>query len=247
MNRHLKMFSILGLVLYITGVLLALFLCGWFGWGELEADMMDSRQPRPILKSLQCPLMMAAKETARVSAVFDNPTSEPIDFYVIAEISAAGSPRVESARVPLAPGESSTFESNVGPDNVIFHSLVLFNVYVSMQNDIPPRQAKCGIMVSGFPGLSGKQAFITIYSIILVLIAGGATMWLAGSSPLLGLKRNATQAGGTLTAILLLALFSIPLHWWVLCCLLELFALMMIGIIITHFVLFPTDADRAEA
>jgi hypothetical protein len=246
MDRRRKTFSILGIALYFLGILLALLLCGWHGWGAAEATILNEYPPQAKLKSLQCPLMVAATETSSISASFDNPTGETIYPVISTIITRPSYPSLDQVRLTIEPGETKVLTWPIDSGNVTFHWLILAIVFESQQGDYPAHLAQCNIMVSRLPFLSGKAAFITMFASAIGLIIAGAACWLFAASPLRGLKANATRACRTLTVVILLDMVCVPLRWWGPGIFLSMISLLMGGVIITNFVLFPTDTDRAE-
>ena len=80
----------------------------------------------------------------------------------------------------------------------------------------------------------------------LIGMVAGAVLWVIGNSPLRGLIGNATNACAALTVLVVLDLLLIFPGWWGLSLLLFLLTIMLVVIIFTQFMLFPTDAARGE-
>jgi hypothetical protein len=234
-----------GGLLFFAGVLLGLALSGWSLWGEVEATLLVFRTGERVI-SLRCPLMLASNETGRVSAYFDNPTREEINPTIQAVIGRLGQSRTESTVLPLAPGEIKQLQWTVGPRDTVFGGLVLINVNESSQRNFSSHQGSCGIPVSSLPGLPGMRVFALLFGTSLVGMTLGASLWLIGNSRLKGLTENATNASAALAVLVFLDMLLILPRWWGLGLVFFLISIMLVVVIITQFMLFPTGADRGE-
>ena len=247
MKTSRKSLYIPGACIFFVGILLGLILSGWSLWAEVEASIMVFRTGDQDISNLRCPLMLASAETGTVSASFDNPTAEIINPTVQATINHVGVPRTETTVLTIAPGEKKSVQWVVGPGDKVFGGLVLINVFESSQRDFPSHQGSCGIPISSFPGLSGIQAFVLIFAFAQVAMAGGTGLWLVGHSRLKGLAANATNASVALTGFVFVDMLFIFSTWWGMGLLFFFLAIMLIVIIVTQFILFPTSADRGES
>lgn len=245
MKPRRKSIQIPGTVLYSIGILIGLALSGWCLWGEVESALLVFRTGEGGL-TMRCPLMVTVNETGIVSASFDNPTEEVISPTVQAVISHKNMSRTETMVVNLEPGEKKQLQWAVNSDDMIFGGLILVNVFETSQRNFPSHQGSCGVPVARFPGLSGKQVFILMFVTSLIGMAVGAALWVTGSGPLKGLMENATNAGAALAVLVFLDLLLTLPRWWGLSMLIFFIAVMLIFIIFTQFVLFPTKTDRGE-
>jgi ABC-type multidrug transport system fused ATPase/permease subunit len=236
-----------GAFLFTASILLGLVLTGWSLWGQVEASLLVNRSGEQDIASLRCPLMLASTETGSVSAYFNNPTAEVIHPTVQAVIGQESRSRMASSVLTLAPGEKKQLQWQVGPGDRVFGGLILVNLFETSQRNFPTHQGSCGIPVSPFPALSGSQVFIAMFVASLVGLAGGAALWLVGNSRLQGLLENATNACAALAVLVVADLLLIFSNWWGLGLLVFLITLMLVVVIITQFILFPTAADRGES
>ena len=246
MKPRRKFLAIPGAIIFSAGILLGLILSGWSLWGQVEASLLVFRTGEQDIAALRCPVMIASREAGKVSAFFDNPTGEVINPTVQAVISHAGQARMESTVLTLAPGEKKQLQWTVGPGDRVFGGLILVNVFETSQRNFPTHQGSCGIPVSSFPSLSGKQVFILMFVTSLIGMAGGAVLWVTGNPRLKGLIENATNASAALAVLVVLDMLLIFPNWWGLSLLFFLVTVMLVVIIITQFMLFPTGADRGE-
>jgi len=241
-----KTLYIPGALIFSAGILLGLILSGWSLWGQVEAILLVYRTGEQDIVSLQCPVMLASTETGMVSAYFDDPTPEEINPTIQVVIGQVGRSRTISSVLTLAPGEKKQLQWQVGPGDKVFGGLILVNIFETSQRNFPTHQGACGIPVSGLPGLSGKLLFILMFGLSLIAIASGAILWLVGRSPLRGLVENATNACAALAVLVILDMLLALPRWWGLSLILFLVTAMLVVIIITQFMLFPTGADRGE-
>jgi hypothetical protein len=241
-----KALYIPGAIVFFAGVLLGLILSGWSLWGQVEASLLVNRSGDQDIASLRCPVMLGSTETGNLSASFDNPTADVISPTVRAVIGQVSQSRTVSTVLTLAPGGKQQLQWQVGPRDKVFGGLILVNLFETSQRDFPSHQGSCGIPVSPFPVLSGLQVFLAMFVASLLGLAGGAALWLAGNSRLQGLLENATNACIALTVFVVADLLLIFPNWWGLGLLVFLITVMLVVVILTQFILFPTAADRGE-
>ncbi len=239
MKKAKRLFLITAVILYPIGLLIGLALSGWYAWGEVEAALFVSRTGDVTLTTLKCPLILGTAETGTVSASFGNPTPEVINPTIQAQISHGSIPRTEQTVLTLAPGEVKPVQWQVGSADRIFGGLILVNVYQSSQKDFPSGQGSCGILLSPVGRLSGKTMFALMFAAALALMGGGLALWYKANSPLRGMKQTATNAVTTLAVVVGISLLLIFPRWWVLSGFFFFAAIMLIGIILTQFILFP--------
>ena len=237
--RH-KHVSITGLIIYSIGIVLGMILCGWFFWGEIEAFLLVRDAGQDRLTTLHCPLMLSSAEMGTVIAEFNNPTAEGITPLVRAKISHVPLMRTEASTITLAPGEKKQMLWTVGPQDVVFNKLILINIFESGQKNFNSHQGSCSIPVLMIPGLPGKWLFIFAFALTVLSLAAGSALWVMGNSSLRDPKQNATSAGIALAVVLILDLLLTLPRWWLPGVFLFFAAIMLIVIIITQFVLFPS-------
>jgi hypothetical protein len=243
-----KTLYIPGAILFYAGILLGLILSGWSLWGNVEASVLVFRTGEQDL-SLRCPMLLVSSETGMVSADFANPTEDEIRPTVKAVIGREGHTRMKSTVLTIAPGAKTQLQWTVGPADEVFGGLILVNVFETSQRNFPSHQGSCGIPVWSLPllrGQSGIDVFVLLFLASLIGMAGGAALWVIGNSRLKGLLENATNASAALALLVFLDMVLTFPRWWGLSLLLFLLTLMLVVIIVTQFMLFPTDADRGE-
>lgn len=241
-----KLASVFAGVLFSVGLLVGLALSGWYVWGEAEAALFVPRTGDITLTTLKCPLMLGVSETGTVSASFQNLTSDAINPTIQAEFGRNGIPREEDTVLSLAPGETKQLHWQVGAGDRIFGGLIQVNIYQTSQVDFPSAQGSCGILFIPAGHISGRALFLLMFITALVGLAAGLALWVRANSPLRDLMQSGTNAASVLAVVVGLSLLFILLRWWVLSGFFVLAAIMLIGIILTQFVLFPGAPTRAR-
>ena len=240
MKKQSFFLAALGIGFFFLGIMLGLALSAGVVWGEIEARLYTSFTATSGLRTLECPLMLAPAESGFVTATFDNPTDELVKPVVRLEVSHPGGAKQTSQTLSLAPGATQTAHWTVGTDDTIFSRLILVSVYQSLYRQLPSRQGFCGILVLGLFDLSGSQTFTLIFAVsILSLMVGGA-LWLLRMRSLGGPALGETNASGVLAVTVLAGMLSSLLRWWGLTLFCLALTVLMIGVIITEFILFPT-------
>ena len=240
MKRKSFFLTALGIGFFFLGIMLGLALSAGGVWGEIEARLYTSFTATSGLRTLECPLMLAPAKSGIVTATFDNPTDELAKPVIRLETSHPGGARQTSQALSLAPGATQTLNWTVGADDAIFSRLILVSVYQSQYRQLPSRLGLCGILVLGLFGLSGSQTFTLTFAVsILSLMVGGA-LWLLRMRSLGGPVLAVTNAGGVLAAIVLAGMVSSLPRWWGLTLFCLALTVLMIGVIVTEFILFPT-------
>lgn len=190
---------------------------------------------------LECPLMLSPDETGTVSAEIVNRTEGEIKPVVIAEISRASAARRTNETFVLEPGESQVLRWDVNSSDVIFERLILVNILQSQYRDNPSWSGSCGILLFGLFGLTGVQTFgLIIMGVITSLLIGGG-LWFYSRRPLEGMDLSIVQAHAMLGVLTNAALLSSIPRWWGLTLLLETIIMLMIGVILVEFILFPKN------
>jgi hypothetical protein len=221
---------VIGLVLYLPGILASLTfnvfvlwanLEGQSFWGYPEALSFDtSLTTEARLGRLRCPMIITPNETGNLDLIVRNPNNYPIEAWISAHISKPGETENmlrDMISVPLEPGESSNLRWLVSSENVVNHSMIQARIFLRLTKAHPPARTKhCGIILVDLWGMSAN-------TIILTALAGGfalqlAGIWLWASGWQNTGKKNHTMRN-LLIFISLLVLFmtgSSLVHSWVL-------------------------------
>lgn len=228
----------LGVLLFVAGSLGGLSLSAAVLWGEVEARVYSSYSGDRNLQ-LECPLMISPAESGIVRTEIMNLTDKEIKPVVNAEISQANAARRESQTFILAPGENGKGQWLVTSSDAIFNNLILVNILQSQYSNNPSHWGSCGILLFSLFGLTGMQTFYLLFGggIMGLLVGGG--LWAYVRWPLGQFDLNIAQAGILLAGITTAALISSLLRWWGLILFLDAVSLLVIGVIVVEFILFP--------
>ena len=230
--------SLLAVLLFLAGVLLQLSLSGGVVWGEVEASIYGTQATGGGL-NLNCPLMLAPSESSMVTAVLTNSLEEPVLPTVTTEISKMGGMQRQSQTLSLAPHETRIIQWSVNCSDVIFGGLILVNVIQGRYGDLDSQHGFCGILIFNLFNLTGNELFVLIFISGIVLILIGGTLWRHIHEPLDDLAEQTLRACGGLAGVTTLALLTALPRWWGLTLFLDAFALIMLSVIFTDFLLFP--------
>lgn len=230
--------SWLSVLFFLVGVLLQLSLSSGIVWGEVEASLYGTQVGYAGLK-LGCPILLSPTESGRVNATITNSLDQDVLPVVTAEISHAGGMQRLSRTLSLSPYEARIVQWPVDATDIIFGRLILVNIIQSRYSDLDPRAGSCGILVFRLFELTGNESLSLIFIGSLAFILLGGTLWWRQRAPLDDSAEQTLRACGGLAGVTTLALLAALPRWWGLTLFLNAFALIMIGVIFTEFVLFP--------
>ena len=238
MNLKSLLLSWLGALLFLSGVLVGLSLSGAVAWSESEARVYSSFNGEANL-AIECPLIISRSESGVVDVRIVNLTGEEIRPVVTALISHGTVPRQIKQTFPLSSLKSESVQWIVDSSDVIFERVILVNVLQSRYSNNPSRSGSCGILVFSLFDLTGMQTFGLIFAISLTLVFAGGALWLYVRQPLDKLSGNIVQINSVLLAVTILALLSAWARWWGLALFFDALIMLVMGVIITEFILFP--------
>jgi hypothetical protein len=237
MNLRPLLLSWLGALLFIAGVFTGLILSGAFAWGESEARIYSSFNGDSNLE-IQCPLILSPAEKGVINAEIVNLTGKEIKPIVTVQISHGRVPREIQQTFLLQSLKSESVEWRVDSTDVIFERVILVNAQQSRYSNNPSRSGSCGILVFSLFGLTGIQTFGLVLTISLILMFAGGALWLRTRLPLDKFSQSIFQINFVMFVITILALLSTLLRWWGLALFFDALILLVLGVIITEFVLF---------
>ena len=167
--------ALAGILLFFGGIAISLSFSATLLWGELEARLYTPQNAEKSLK-IECPLVMAAWETAEIKTVVTNTlTEKSTKPQVNAFISQAEGKetRFVSETLELAPLESRAMQWTVSGSDIIFDRLILVNILQRQYNKLPSRQGACSILVYSLFGLNGVNTqYVIVASGILASLLG---------------------------------------------------------------------------
>ena len=219
----------ISLIVYLVGLALSLTFNTftlWAGlegqsfWGYPEALAYDaSLTTEARISRLTCPMVITPGEVSVVKLTVSNPNDDPINAWVSAHISM---PDVlenmvrELTSVPLAPGEKSTLQWEIGQDNIIHNRMILVRVFLRLTDLHPPSRTKhCGIIAIDLWGLSSTAIMLLSLVVGHILQVVGIWLWWHGRMQS-GKKDNLTSnVLIALTILSILMTVSSLFHGWI--------------------------------
>jgi hypothetical protein len=236
----LRFLSLFAGLLFLAGVLLQLALSSNIVFAEIEASIYGTQMTASSL-NLSCPLMLSSSESRMVTAVVTNTLDQQASPLVTAQISRVGGMQSLSETLSLAPHETRIVQWNINHSDVIFSRLILVNVIQAPDGDLDPHHGFCGILVFNLFNLTGNESLILIFIGGIILIFTGGILWRRIHEPLDDAADQTIKACGGLAGVTTLALFTALPRWWGLTLFLDAFALIMLSVIFTDFLLFPRN------
>ena len=182
-------------------------------WNQLEAmSYYFTGAKYAPFHGLRCPVIITPTETGIVTAVFNNPTDREDKVFYKAEISGRPFPRQVENQITVPPHQTKSVQLTVDADDVdlLFFILVKMNILPNAFH--PSQEAVCGTMVIDALGLTGAQISTFALSLSFLGIAVGLGVWQPTTT---NLDRNAKRAMQTLGCVVLLAVVTGIMGWWV--------------------------------
>jgi len=217
MKIRKKTAYILGIVLYVIGLVLILFIAGSTFMSDIEAVVYgfdDLSQGR--FSTLRCPPVLNRDETGTLRATFSNPLDRAIQPIVRADLSTRILAQSTRTQISLEPGQSQTLEWQVDQTNVDLGSFIFAKVYIYAVYPLPLREATCGIFVINLPYLTGVQWLSLALVLGLACLGGGLILLARETHPLTGRPRERLYALVALVIFVVAAVVCGLLGWWVL-------------------------------
>jgi hypothetical protein len=209
---NIKFMRVLGYVIFYLGVILGLALAAIAVWNRTEAISYFFRGAKlEPFNGLRCPAFIAPTETAAITVDFKNPANEEDTFFYRIEVSGAPSTRRIADQITVPPHKTKSTQVTVDAKDVD----LLFFIFTRINTSPGPlhsaQEAVCGMMVVNLMGLTGAQLSTIAICLSFLGMATGLSLW----------QRTITRAGATMQRLMptiglvvLLALLSGALGWW---------------------------------
>jgi hypothetical protein len=206
MNFKRLSLTLFGFLLFFGGAGISLTLSSFMLWGELEARLYTPQTGDTGLK-IECPLMIAAWESAQIHAVVTNTlpvarTKPQVNAFISHSIEA----RMVSDTLELGPLESQAMQWTVSGADIVYDRLVLVNIVQRPYGNLPSSQGACSILVYSLFGMNGANTLnlVVIFSVLASLVGAGLLYRL--HRPFSGRRKSFTQIS---FIFLLLSLFGL--------------------------------------
>jgi len=216
MKTRNKTAYILGIVLYVIGLVLGLFIAGSNIMADVEAVFYgfdDLSQGR--FSTLRCPPMLNRNETGTLRATLYNPLDRAIQPIIRIDLSSPGLEQSSRQQLTLDPGQTQVLEWQVDQANIDLGNFIFAKVYIYPVYPLPLREATCGILVINLPMLKGSQWLSVGLVLCLAGMGGGLVLLAREKRPLTGRSRERLYALIALAIFLVAAVACGLLGWWV--------------------------------
>lgn len=189
MNTTLQPKPVLAVLLTLTGILIGLLLSLLAVWGDYESTSYGFlKRANAPLRGLSCPVFLGRNEFGTISIRIKNSTDRHLSPGVRTEISTAQEPVSNLEFVQLAPGERSTLQRPVGPENVDLGSFILVSASVFSMYPLPDQEMTCGIFV--LPMAGGSQPLLILSTTVSLLLMFVGSFFLYRKDPHAGRSRS---------------------------------------------------------
>jgi hypothetical protein len=238
-------FRTIGMLIFLAGVIVGMLMFGGVAWAYLEANFYGfEKMGGGHLTSINCPILITSSDTGTVSATFTNPTDNPVDFLVRADISNRSLFRMEPKMLHLDGHQKVNVEWHVSSEDIDLRNFIFVQMLNFPYTKYPFRSASCGIIVLNLPRFTGQQVFTFAMFVILAGILGGLWLWESFGKPMGGKLPEITRAMRTLGVLVLVGLLLSFLGSWLLAVLIFTISVLAIGAIL-GFVLAFNDETTA--
>ena len=238
MRKKQKILTIVGGTFFGIGIILGFILASIMVWGDLEASLFTSgNRADKSLATLKCPIVITSSETGYITAELNNPTTKPLERYLIANISEGYASLVREIRtnLPIPPEQKQKVEWKIYPEDAAFRDrVILFRVYINPRYPHPSLGANCGVVRLNVDGITGNQIVSSASFFALVSMGFGAVMVELGSRSSPNRSRNAIRNGYALAGVLIGAAIISYMGVWVLGFTLLAVSLLMVVILVTR-------------
>jgi hypothetical protein len=212
---HTRIESVLGLLLFTTGLFVGLGLAAAITWANYEASLFDVGLPAEAqVEALRCPALLTTGEEGQVTAVFRNPTEGPVRRTIRASISDGfiSLPRHVETRLLLEAGQREEVTWAITPEDAVWDRLILVRIYALRSFPLPSITGTCGTLFVDLPGIRGWQ--LTLLLVVATVLCLGVGGWLTRRAPSQGQIRNFRQPVIVLATLTLLGLGTALAGWW---------------------------------
>jgi hypothetical protein len=204
-----------GLILFVTGVLLGMALFGISIWADFESTFYFGYGVMGVKSlHLSCPLILTGADSKSVTAYIRNTTDRQVEPSIQTDISNILAVRSDRTPITVPAHQTAPFHWPLTAEDVVFGHLILVHIYQFQSYILPSADANCGILYLNLPGVTGMQVFLLALAGTLLGMVGGLALWSKNNRPLEGHSRRQMRGMIFLAAIVGLGLIFSWAGWW---------------------------------
>ena len=225
--------SIIGSIVFFLGIAVGLSLAVASIWAEYEAVgyfFTGARFDR--FPGLKCPILATYSETVTISASIENPGDRAVQPFYRVEVSGPLG-RMFRDQIDIPPHKTQRAEWTVSTDDVDLRYFIMTKITLFPFAGTPTREATCGIFVLNLDGPTGTQVLIISLVASTIGIIVGLSVWERQMALVNKGVRQSQHVRRALGLVVLLAIFSSVMGWW-----LAGFVLCVLAILLLLIVLF---------
>jgi hypothetical protein len=241
MKFRAAILRIMGVLIFVSGVLLGVAFSAGIVWGYLEATLFDpSGGADSLMGSLHCPLIVTPAQPGIVTASAKNPSENKMTRNMKVHISEGYLTLMREINdyPVLEPGETKRYEWTVTADDAVFDRLILVRAHLRGYYPYPSEGGSCGILVVDILNLTGGQVVALAIGGSTLFMAAGVGLWIVGNRPSTDQRRKAANAMMVLAGVVLAGMLANLGGWWLLAGILLLISVLVMVEVFRHYVLY---------
>lgn len=205
---------IISSIVFFLGVAIGLSLAVVSIWADYEAVGYFFTGARfDPFRGIKCPILATRSETVNISASIQNPADRVVKPFYRVEVSGPLG-RTFREQISIPPHQTEKAEWTVSADDIDLRYFIMTKVTLLPFAATPTREATCGIFVLKLDGLTGNQVLLISLAVSLLGIILGMS---PGKGKMEGINRGLRQpqpVRQVLGLVVVLAVFSSLMGWW---------------------------------
>jgi hypothetical protein len=208
------------IIVFSIGVITGMLLAGTTTVANMEAATYfgyNGYANTPSAGVLTCPNLLTAGEIGKVSLAVHNPSDREVNAFADVQISdGALLVRELSDSTQVPPGQSTTLEWTVSPDDVVYDHFIMVQADLMRSFDASNHVDSCGIFVVNLPWLTGRQMLMASLAVSVLCMLAGVAVFARWQLPAQTLVRRPYVAMTAITVSVSLAVLFGILGFWAL-------------------------------
>jgi hypothetical protein len=209
-SRKTVIINILFLISIAAGLSLAMISI----WADYEAvRYFFTGAQFDSFNGMRCPILTSRSETVTISAIIENPSDRIVRPQYRVEISGPAG-RSLTDQISIPPRQTQRAKWIVNGEDVDLGYFIMTKMTLLPFAGLPTREAICGIFVVDLDWLTGQQALIAWLAVSLFGIVMGLVLWERQMKTDSKSLTRSQQIRRALGIVVLLAMFSGLVGWW---------------------------------